>query len=243
MPEQPSRKTDFTARHAAMAWTLPNILTVARIAITPVIALLPFIAGYWPKLLCFVIFVAASATDVIDGRLARRNKQVTSLGAMLDPIADKLLLLATLVPIWWISRQRHDLYDIPVWGSIPLWVCLLLIGREFAMTGFRFWAARRGVVITAQGPGKLKTVFQAIFIGGTIIWFAFRDAIKPLGWEQERAALWWNQFHGGFVAVTLAIALVLTVYSFVIYLYRYRGLFTDGRPRQPRPQSPLNTPP
>jgi hypothetical protein len=65
------------------------------------------------------------------------------------------------------------------------------------------------------------------FIGGTIAWFAFRDAIKPMGWEKDRAALWWNQFHGRFVALTLAIALVLTIYSFVIYLYRYRGLFSQ----------------
>jgi len=212
---------------APMTWTVPNILTVARIAITPVIAALPFIAGPGPKILALVIFVAASATDVIDGRLARRRNQVTDFGKKLDPIADKLLLLATLVPIWWISKQRHDLYDIPVWGSIPLWVCLLLLGREFAMTGFRWYAARRGVVISAQGPGKLKTVFQSIFIGGTIAWFAFRDAIKPMGWEQDRAARWWNQFHGGFVAVTLGIALILTIYSFLIYLYRYRGLFSQ----------------
>jgi CDP-diacylglycerol--glycerol-3-phosphate 3-phosphatidyltransferase len=210
-----------------MNWTLPNILTVARIAITPVIALLPFIEGYWPKIICLVIFIAAAVTDIIDGWLARRNNQVSDLGKTLDPLADKLLLLATLVPIWWISRQRHDLYDIPVWGSIPLWVCLLMLGREVAMTIFRWWAKRRGVVVAAQGPGKLKTVMQSIFIGGTIAWFAFRDAIKPMGWEKERAALWWNQFHGGFVAVSLAVAAVLTVYSFVIYLYRYRGLFSQ----------------
>lgn len=191
------------------------------------IALLPFIDGYWPKVFCLAIFIAASVTDVIDGQLARRNNQVTDFGAALDPLADKLLLLATLVPIWWISRARHDLYDIPVWGSIPLWVCFLMVGREIAMTAFRAWARRRGVVIAAQGPGKLKTVFQSIFIGGTIAWFAFRSALKPLGWEKERAALWWNQFHGGFVAVTLAIAAVLTVYSFVVYLYRYRGLFSQ----------------
>jgi len=210
-----------------MTWTIPNILTIARIAITPVIAALPFIEGYWPKLLCLAIYVAASITDIVDGHLARRNNQVTDFGKKLDPIADKLLLLATLVPIWWISRQREHLYDIPVWGSIPLWVCLLLLGREFAMTGFRWWAARKGVVISAQGPGKLKTVFQNIFIGGTIAWFAYRDASESNGWQSDRAARWWNHFHGGFVAVTMAIALVLTVYSFLIYLYRYRSLFTQ----------------
>jgi CDP-diacylglycerol---glycerol-3-phosphate 3-phosphatidyltransferase len=205
--------------------TLPNIITIVRICFTPVIALLPFIEGYWPKLICFVIFVVAAVSDVFDGRLARRRKQVTDLGILLDPIADKLLLFSTLIPIYWISRQRHDLYDIPLWGSIPLWVCLLLIGRELAMTGFRWWAKRRGVVIPAGGAGKLKTVLQNVFIGATIAWFAFRDARKPLGWEHNRIAEYWNEFHGSFVAVTLAVAAALTVYSFAVYIYRHRELF------------------
>jgi CDP-diacylglycerol--glycerol-3-phosphate 3-phosphatidyltransferase len=207
-------------------WTLPNILTIARIAITPVIASLPFIQGYWPKLACFVIFVAAAVTDVIDGRIARRNNQITDLGKFLDPIADKLLLFATLGPIWWISQERQALYDIPVWGSIPLWVCLLLIGREIAMTVFRAWAQTRGVVIQAENAGKMKAVLQNVFIGGTLTWFAFRDAVHPLGWENSRFAQYWHQFHGGFVAATLGIALTLTVYSFIAYLIQYRRLFT-----------------
>jgi CDP-diacylglycerol--glycerol-3-phosphate 3-phosphatidyltransferase len=205
-------------------WTLPNILTLARIAITPVVAYLPFIQGYWPKLACFVIFVTAAVTDVIDGRLARRRNLVSDLGASLDPLADKLLLFATLGPIWWISQQRHALYDIPVWGSIPLWVCLLLIGREFAMTGFRAWAQRKGVVIAANNAGKMKAALQNVFIGGTLAWFAFRDAVRPMGWQSSPFALWWHQFHGGFVAATLGIALTLTIYSFVVYLVQYRRL-------------------
>jgi CDP-diacylglycerol--glycerol-3-phosphate 3-phosphatidyltransferase len=207
-------------------WTLPNIITIVRICFTPVIALLPFIEGYWPKLICFVVFVVAAVSDVYDGKLARSRKQVTDLGILLDPIADKLLLFATLVPIYFISRARHDLYDIPIWGSIPLWVCLLLIGRELAMTGFRWWATRRGVVIPAGGAGKLKAVFQNIFIGATMAWFAFRDARKPLGWENNQYAQWWNEFHGGFVAVALAVAAALTVYSFAVYIYHHRRLFT-----------------
>jgi len=206
-------------------WTLPNILTIARIAITPVIASLPFINGYFPKLLCFVIFVAAAVTDVIDGRLARQNNQVTDLGKILDPIADKLLLFATLGPIWWISQQREALYQIPVWGSIPLWVCLLLIGREIAMTVFRAWAQARGVVIAAGNAGKMKAVLQNVFIGGTLTWFAFRDASYSLGWSNSRFALYWHQFHGGFVAATLGIALTLTIYSFIDYMVQYRKLF------------------
>ncbi len=210
-------------------WTLPNLLTLARIAITPVVAFLPFIEGVWPKVAAFVIFVLAAVTDVWDGHLARTRGQVTDLGKLLDPIADKLLLLATLVPIWWISTERRDLYDIPVWGSIPLWVLLLLIGREMAMTWFRWWARRRGVVIAAQGTGKLKTVLQNIFIGATIAWFAFRNAFRPFGWDAVPFGRFWNEFHGGFVAVTLAIALTLTITSFVTYLYRYRDIFTTPR--------------
>jgi CDP-diacylglycerol--glycerol-3-phosphate 3-phosphatidyltransferase len=207
------------------AWTLPNMLTVARIAITPVIASLPFIDGYWPKLACFVIFVAAAVTDVIDGRLARRRNQITDLGKFLDPIADKLLLFATLGPIWWITRERQAMYDIPVWGSIPLWVCLLLIGREIAMTVFRAWAQTRGVIIQAENAGKMKAVLQNVFIGGTLTWFAFRDMVHPFGWEHSRFASYWHQFHGGFVAATLGIALTLTIYSFIAYLVQYRRLF------------------
>jgi CDP-diacylglycerol--glycerol-3-phosphate 3-phosphatidyltransferase len=208
-----------------MQWTLPNILTVARIAITPVVAFLPFIDGYWPKLACFVIFIAAAVTDVIDGRIARRRGLITDLGTTLDPLADKLLLLATLGPIWWITKERQELYDIPVWGSIPLWVCLMLIGREFAMTAFRAYAQRKGVIIAAGNAGKMKAALQNVFVGGTLAWFAFRDMIKPFGWQTSRFAEWWTSFHGGFVAATLGIALTLTIYSFVVYVVKYRRLF------------------
>lgn len=206
-------------------WTLPNVITLVRIALTPVIALLPFIQGYWPKLIAFVVFLAAAISDVVDGHLARTRQQITDLGKLLDPVADKLLLLATLIPIYFISQTRNQLYDIPVWGSIPLWVCLCLLIREFAMTAFRQWAKRKGVVIAAHGVGKLKSVFQNIFIGATILWFTFRDARKPLGWEHSPWAEFWNSFHGWFVAIALFIALALTVTSFIQYLYRHRELF------------------
>src|SRR5207249_7368517 len=94
-----------------MSWTLPNILTLARICLTPVLALLPFIQGYWPKVIAFLIFIAASASDVVDGYLARRRNQVSELGQLLDPIADKLLLFATLIPIFWLTRHPTILVD------------------------------------------------------------------------------------------------------------------------------------
>lgn len=208
-----------------MPWTLPNIITVVRIGLTPVIALLPFISGYWPKVLAFVIFVAAAVSDAVDGYLARKHNQVSELGQFLDPIADKLLLFATLVPIFWMTRHPTILVDyrIPWWGSLPVWVAIILVGREVLITVFRWFAKRRGVVIPAAGPGKLKATVQAIFIGATIAWFAWKDAVAELklaGWFREV----WERFHGTLVAVTLAGAVVLTVYSLGVYLYRYRAV-------------------
>ncbi len=207
-------------------WNLPNTITIIRIAMTPVIALLPFIEGYWPKFLAFIIFALTALTDLVDGYLARSRGEVTDLGKLLDPLADKLLLIAALVPIYWIASERQDLYGIPFWGSIPLWVCLLLLGRELAMTVFRRFAQKRGVVIAAGSAGKLKTTIQNIFIGAVLAWFAFRDAARSLGWQDKPFGRWWTEFHGGFVAVALALATVLTVYSFAIYLYRYRSVFS-----------------
>ena len=212
-------------------WTLPNILTVARIALAPVIALLPFIEGYWPKVLAFVIFLAAGVSDVVDGYLARSRNQVSDIGKLLDPIADKMILFATLVPIYWITRHPTLLadYQIPWWGSLPLWVAVLLVGREVLITVFRFQARKRGVIIPAAGAGKLKTVFQNIFIGATIAWFAWKDLIVEMRWT-GRYRDWWNQFHGTLIAVTLGVAVVLTAYSLAVYLYRYRNLLrTAGR--------------
>src|ERR671919_49868 len=212
-----------------MRWTLPNIITLSRICLTPVIALLPFISGYWPKVIAFGIFLAAAISDAIDGWLARRYHQVSELGQLLDPIADKLHLFATLVPIYWMTRHPTILsdYRIPWWGSLPVWVAIILVGREILMTAFRIVAKRRGVVIPAAGPGKLKATVQAVFIGATIAWFAWKDMVAQLklaGWWHDV----WERFHGTFVAVTLAGAVILTVSSLVQYAYRYRALLRGG---------------
>ncbi len=210
-----------------MRWTLPNILTLARIGLTPVIALLPFISGYWPKVIAFVTFIAVAVTDIIDGWLARKRNEVSELGQLLDPIADKLLLFAMLVPIFWITRHPTILVDYRIrwWGSLPVWVLLLLVGREVLITAFRFFARRRGVVIPANRAGKLKAVVQNVFIAATIGWFAWKDWLAThrfAGWFRD----FWDQFHGWVVAVTLGIAVILTVYSLLVYLYRYRALIT-----------------
>ena len=210
-------------------WTLPNILTVARILLAPVIALLPFINGSTPKIIAFLVFLVAAFSDVIDGWYARRYQVITDLGKLLDPLADKLLLLATLVPIFWMTRHPTLLtneaidYRIPWWGSLPVWVAILLLGRELLMTLFRAQAKRRGVVIAANKYGKLKTIFQNCFIGGTIAWFAWKDLLVETRWSGRYRDLW-NEFHGTFIAVTLGVAGVMTAWSLAVYLYQYRNL-------------------
>ena len=97
------------------------------------------------------------------------------------------------------------------------------------MTIFRRYAQDRGVVIAAGSAGKLKTTIQNIFIGAVLAWFAFRDAARAHGWQNSPLGRFWAEFHGGFVAISLALATVLTVYSFGIYLYRYRSVFTMPR--------------
>ncbi len=206
-------------------WTLPNILTIARIALAPVIALLPFIEGWVPKLLAFAVFLAAAISDIYDGKLARERGETTDLGKLLDPLADKLLLFATLIPIYWITRYPMAQYEIPWWGNLPLWVAILLIGREVAMTVFRQMAKKRGVIIAAGGAGKLKTIVQDIFIGATILWFAWKDMAADFGWRQGWLGTWWERLHGAVVAITLGVAILLTVYSLGVYIYRHRSLF------------------
>lgn len=213
-------------------WTLPNILTLARIGLTPVIALLPFIDGYVPKVIAFVVFLVAAISDAYDGYLARERKQITDLGKLLDPLADKLLLLATLIPIYWITRYPMRQYEIPWWGNLPLIVLILLIGREVFMTVFRQVAKKRGVVIAAMGAGKLKTIVQDIFLGATIGWFAWKDLSETFGWRSGWLGALWDQFHGALVAITLAMAVLLTLYSLIVYIYRYRGLLR-GAPASP----------
>ena len=216
-----------------MIWTLANILTLSRIGLTPVIALLPFINGYLPKLMAFVVFLIAAVSDIFDGRLARERDEVTDLGKLLDPLADKLLLFACLIPIYWITRYPMSQYEIPWWGNLPLVVALLLVGRAIVMTVFRHVAKRRGVVIAADTAGKVKTIVQDIFLGATIGWFAWRDMRIEFGWETGWLAAYWDRFHGATVAVTLGVAIMLTVTSLISYIYRYRKLFQSAYPAHP----------
>ena len=128
---------------------LPNILTLARIAVVPVLVLMLYLPGPKMCLAATVAFIVASVTDIVDGLLARRMGLVTNLGKFLDPLADKLLICSVLIMLVRL-------------GWVEAWVAVVIIGREMAVTGLRAVAADAGVVIAADRFGKLKTIIQTI---------------------------------------------------------------------------------
>ena len=129
----------------------PNKLTILRIILIPIFVVLYYINFdgwfYWSA----AIFIIAAITDTIDGQLARRTGQVTDCGKFADPIADKLLVMSALLILM-------------EWGKIPAWLSIILLGREFIISGFRLVAAGKGNVIAAGIAGKIKTVTQLVAI-------------------------------------------------------------------------------
>ena len=159
---------------------LPNSLTLVRMFLVPllvVVLLTEFegrqILGVPKELLGAAIFAIASVTDWLDGYLARRRRQVTWLGQMLDPIADKLLTSAAFISLVQL-------------GLAPAWMVALIIGREFAITGLRSLAYTRGITIPASPLGKIKMVSQVTAILLLIVGWGPLPALAPVG----QAALW-----------------------------------------------------
>jgi CDP-diacylglycerol---glycerol-3-phosphate 3-phosphatidyltransferase len=207
---------------------LPNVITIARILLAILIIPLLFVDAFTPRIVAFVIFLVAAFSDLWDGHLARSRGLVTDLGKLLDPLADKLLLAATFVPFYLLSNRVQTETPFPWFGDVfPLWIVLLVFGRELFITLFRTWAARRGVVIPAGPAGKYKTVFQSIFIGSTILWYALQPAAVAGGWSGGGWSTW-SSFHFWFSVVTLSIAVILTIYSMAVYLWNYRMLVTTA---------------
>lgn len=214
---------------------LPNALTFGRIAITPLVAVLPFVNASTIRAIAFVLFVVAAVTDYVDGYLARRENLITDLGKWLDPLADKLLLLGTFVPMYYLMRGgstlQHAGQTIPpdgrfptllasMWLSLPLWVVIVVLGREAFMTAFREVAKRRGVMIPSIGPAKWKTTFQSIWVGAAYCWFFAATLAREQGWGGN----WWTAyayFNGAVVALSMIAAVALTLWSLALYVQRY----------------------
>ncbi|MEK9502259.1 CDP-alcohol phosphatidyltransferase family protein [Gaopeijia maritima] len=205
-------------------WTLPNTITVGRIIACPVVFYLAMQPGTALRILAFVLFLAAALSDLWDGYLARKHDWITDIGKLLDPLADKLLLVATVVPIYLISQRPGPIGDLPWIGALPLWVVLVLFGREVLITVLRQVATRQGLVIAAGSSGKRKALLQNLFVGGALFWFPIAQMAADRGWTGTTAWTAWQTFHALWIAVTLALALFLTVYSLVDYLWKYRSV-------------------
>lgn len=188
-------------KNLALRWektmNLPNKLTLLRVLMVPVfVALLLFEGGanQTLRIAAAVVFVAASFTDFLDGQIARRCNLVTNFGKFMDPLADKLLVCSALICLVELS-------------ALPAWMVIVIIAREFIISGFRLVAADNGIVIAASWWGKFKTVSQMIAVILLIL------NIPALALVTQ---------------VFVWIALVLTVVSLVDYLAKNIQVLTEG---------------
>ena len=175
---------------------LPNKLTVLRVIMVPffVFFMLTDVGGAANKWIALALFVIASLTDMLDGKIARKYNLVTNFGKFMDPLADKLLVCSALICL--IELEQ-----------LPAWVVIIIISREFIISGFRLVAADNGIVIAASYWGKFKTVFQM-------------TAVILLIFNIPSLALLTN--------IVLAVAVVLTVVSLADYIVKNRKVLTEG---------------
>ena len=199
---------------------IPNVITVARIVVTPLVFLLILPESAALRFLAFALFLVAAISDLWDGYLARKHGWISDFGKIWDPIADKLLVAATFIPFWIISHGDSNLAYLPYWGVLPLWVVIVIFGREILITTVRSVLASRGRVLPAGKAGKHKAVWQNIFVGATIFWYAMVVAAERGGWTSGLYELF-RAFVEILVAVSLLVAVLLTVYSMVVYLYQW----------------------
>ena len=178
---------------------LPNALTVVRLVLVPVFVVLGLQSASWTALwAAFVVFAVAAITDRFDGKLARSWGQITDFGRIADPIADKAL---TLCGFALLSYQ----------GYLPWWVTILIAVRELCITAMRAFFLRRGVVVSANQAGKLKTFMQMVALGALLIpWAHF----KHINDGNE----WWVILLIRLGQIFAGVALALTLYSGFMYV-------------------------
>ena len=185
-------------------WNLPNTITAVRAAVVPVLLLHPFFPSETGSAAMAWLFIAAAVSDLVDGWLARRGQQVTHIGKLLDPLADKLLVSTALIVLLAMGR-------IPLWATFMV---VIIVGRELAVTGLRGIASAGGQVMAASSLGKLKTVAQNIAVGALLFHF------ETLGLDAQAVGL-----------VFLFAATALTLISGYAYFAEYfRGLGSGGAP-------------
>ncbi len=176
---------------------LPNKLTLLRICMVPLFVILARMSAFPAQCAAVVVYALACVTDALDGRIARSRNLVTDFGKFMDPIADKLLVMSALIVL---TAQ----------GRMPDWVCILMLAREFLVSGFRLVAVEGGRVIAAGPLGKLKTVLQMLATLALML-------LVPVEGEPFLG-------RGGvvFAGVLMYAALAMTVISGADYLIRNR---------------------
>lgn len=180
-----------------MNMNLPNKLTIVRVSLIPffVFFMLTDLVGAAGKFVALAIFVIASLTDLLDGQIARKYNLVTNFGKFMDPLADKLLVCSAMI-------------CLVETGQLASWIVIIIMSREFIISGFRLIASDNGVVIAASYWGKFKTVFQMIMIILLIADFgSFFDLLEVI-------SVW--------------IALVLTVVSLLDYIVKNKDVLKEG---------------
>lgn len=176
--------------------TLASKITLVRIAFIPAFMVLMYLSGGNPNMwmwLSLAVFIVASLTDYIDGYIARKWNQVTDFGKFLDPLADKLLVIAAMVMFC-------------QWGSFPAWALMIVLAREFAVTGLRLVAVGKGKVIAAGWSGKIKTASTMIGLCAMMVF------------PQEQLICW----------IVIGVIVVTTLYSGVEYfIQNWKCLWDD----------------
>lgn len=176
---------------------LPNKLTIARVIMIPffVVFMLTGWGGNASKWISLILFIIASLTDLLDGHIARKHNLVTNFGKFMDPLADKLLVCAAMI-------------CLVEMGKIPSWIVIVIISREFIISGFRLIASDNGRVIAASYWGKFKTTFQMVMI---CLMIADIPALSVI------------------TAIVMWAALVLTVVSLIDYLVKNKDVLSEQR--------------
>ena len=174
---------------------LPNQLTIARVCAIPLFIIL-LLMGF--RVAATIVFLAAALTDMLDGKTARKYNLVTNFGKLMDPLADKLLTMAAFV----------CLVEL---GDIPAWMVIVILGREFIITGMRQVAAAEGIVIAAGWSGKIKTVCQMVAIP-LIMLNNWPCSMLPFNFPLDQIALW--------------AALVMTIWSGAEYIIKNKQVFS-----------------
>lgn len=191
----------------------PNKLTILRIVLAFVFILFLFIHCLAAMIASLIIFLIASATDMLDGYLAKKYGQVTDFGRLMDPIADKILVLAAFIAF-------------VVMELIPAWMVIIIIFREAAVTGLRMLALSKGKVMQADGGGKHKTVSQVLAVVAILLLLIFREAgPRVFGFWSARA----EAAYRGSIFILMLITVILTLVSGVSYLVKNREVYSHAK--------------